>query len=230
MSIRESLLKFNGDFPSEQEELDARRHFMNSEGYESCNIAACNCNSWHRRQSHYVNRLKEENEAKDEIIANVILQAQIWASEAKTQKSIVHEVNQIVSGATGEKADWNGANPVREKIAKLESEVSRLQDIINTPENDNFISAIAKEAEHQKIRWPEGHDDIKTAWDWFWLIGYLSQKACSSFAAGDMEKYKHHIITTAATLLNWHKQALKKSTETVIRKETHYDNSNTTQD
>jgi len=132
MSIRESLLKFNGDFPSEQEELDARRHFMNSEGYESCNIAACNCNSWHRRESHYVNRLKDENEAKDEIIANVILQAQIWASEAKTQKSIVHEVNQIVSGATGEKADWNGANPVRERIAELEAVLKIAKGLFNS--------------------------------------------------------------------------------------------------
>ena len=36
------------------------------------------------------------------------LQAQSWASEAKTQKSTVHDCLQAASGATGEKADWNG--------------------------------------------------------------------------------------------------------------------------
>ncbi len=41
--------------------------------------------------------------------------------------------------------------------------------------------------------------------DWFWLIGYLAGKALMHALAGDRDKAKHHTISTAAALLNWHR-------------------------
>lgn len=47
------------------------------------------------------------------------------AHEARAQRSTVHEINQIVSGATGEKADWNGAEPVRKAFTDLQARLKK---------------------------------------------------------------------------------------------------------
>lgn len=92
-------------------------------------------------------------------------------------------------------------------FTEAREEILRLRKIIDTPETDDFISAVSREAEHQKTRWGKNHDKDKTVWDWFWLIGYLSQKAAS---ATTYTKRKHHMITTAAALKNWHELEHKK--------------------
>ena len=76
--------------------------------------------------------------------------------------------------------------------------------IINAPETFDFMSGVPLEAAHQRDRWGVEHDAGKTPFDWFWLIGYLSQKAASAAVAGDIEKAKHHTVSTAAALANWH--------------------------
>ena len=78
------------------------------------------------------------------------------------------------------------------------------QEIINSPETADFMVGVPLEAAHQRDRWGSSHDGGKTPFDWFWLIGYLSQKAASAAVAGDIEKAKHHTISTAAALANWH--------------------------
>ena len=72
---------------------------------------------------------------------------------------------------------------------------------LNTPEVDDFLSAVHNEALHQRARWSSGHDAGKTDADWLWLLGFLSGKAVH---AKTSEKRLHHIITTAAACLNWH--------------------------
>jgi len=90
------------------------------------------------------------------------------------------------------------------RIMKLaREEILRLHNLVNTPETDDFIKAVVREAEHQKLRWGQAHDNVKTVWDWFWLIGYLSQKAA---AATSRNKRLHHIITTSAALKNWYER------------------------
>lgn len=37
----------------------------------------------------------------------------------------------------------------------------------------------------------------------YWLIGYLAGKALTSAINGDIEKAKHHTISSGAVLLNW---------------------------
>ena len=73
---------------------------------------------------------------------------------------------------------------------------------INTPEVSNFLAGVHNEALHQRERWGAEGDAGKTDADWYWLVGYLAGKAIRPDATP--EKRLHHIITTAAALLNWH--------------------------
>jgi hypothetical protein len=88
---------------------------------------------------------------------------------------------------------------LRERIAELEADLNR-------PETADFLRGVPLEAAHQRARWGIQHDEGKAPLDWFWLIGYLAQKAATSALAGDVEKAKHHTISTAAALANWHLQ------------------------
>lgn len=78
------------------------------------------------------------------------------------------------------------------------------EEIINSPETYDFMQAVPLEAAHQRARWGSDHDAGKNPFDWFWLIGYLAQKAAQAATCGDIEKAKHHTISTAAALANWH--------------------------
>lgn len=93
--------------------------------------------------------------------------------------------------------------------------LSRLEDYANerkqidTPIINDFLEGVKREAAHQRGRWGHDHDDRKTHADWFWLLGYLGQKALYSALIGDKDKAMHHTITTAAALYNWH-DAIRK--------------------
>jgi len=92
-----------------------------------------------------------------------------------------------------------------------DKEIARLNAIINTPQFDNFLFAVSTEAEHQRQRWGNSHDSGKQPSDWFWLIGYLAGKALHAQISGNTVKAEHHIITTAAACLNWHKAMFGKT-------------------
>lgn len=89
----------------------------------------------------------------------------------------------------------------------LVSEVERLEALIHNPHTDEFFSAVSLEAAHQQERWGTAHDEGKGPQAWFWLLGYLAGKSIAAFALGDVEKGKHHIISSAASLLNWFRYA-----------------------
>jgi hypothetical protein len=91
-----------------------------------------------------------------------------------------------------------------DRIKELEAENARLSALLNTPEVEDFAKGAVLEAAHQRERWGADHDSGKTPFDWFWLVGYLAQKAASAAVAGDTEKALHHTISTAAALANWH--------------------------
>lgn len=108
---------------------------------------------------------------------------------------------------------FENMNPV-----ELLEEVRKLDARINNPITDDFLEGVRYEAAHQAGRWGVSSDRGKTALDWFWLIGFLSQKAATSFmryeecldrgSSSDerrkhLDKAKHHTISTAAALLNW---------------------------
>jgi hypothetical protein len=90
------------------------------------------------------------------------------------------------------------------EVEHLKAEVDRLTALLNTPEVDDFARGAVLEAAHQRERWGVEHDAGKSPFDWFWLIGYLAQKAAAAAVAGDVDKARHHTISTAAALANWH--------------------------
>jgi hypothetical protein len=74
------------------------------------------------------------------------------------------------------------------------------------PETEDRFDGTRLEAGHQNLRYAATHDAGKTPADWFWLVGYLAGKALAAAITGDIDKAKHHTISTAAALLNWHRQ------------------------
>jgi hypothetical protein len=99
-------------------------------------------------------------------------------------------------------------NDARARIEELEA-------LLNTPEIEDFDRAVPLEAAHQVVRWGRPHDDGKEPEAWFWLVGYLAGKALHALKSGDLEKAKHHCISTAAALRNWH--AHIRSGSTIMR-------------
>lgn len=94
--------------------------------------------------------------------------------------------------------------PDNSEVERLRAEVDRLKAERDTPQVADFTEAVRLEAAHQRERWGSEHDAGKSPYDWFWLIGYLAQKAADAAVRGDIFKAQHHTISTAAALANWH--------------------------
>ena len=94
--------------------------------------------------------------------------------------------------------------PISDMDALL-GEVDRLSALLNTPETEDFIKAVPLEAAHQRERWGEQHDTEKSGAAWAFLFGVLAGKAIQAAKAGDQEKAKHHCITAAAAMANFHR-------------------------
>jgi len=82
--------------------------------------------------------------------------------------------------------------------------IERLNNLINNPQIDHFLNSVNLETAHQIERWGVAHDRQKQPADWFWLIGYLAGKCLQAHLSGDLDKAKHHTISTAAALYQWH--------------------------
>lgn len=103
---------------------------------------------------------------------------------------------------------------VTEEKEKLRNELNSLRKLLDTPEVEDFDKAVPLEAAHQVKRWSAEHDVGKEPEDWFWLVGYLVGKALASARMAKatsgqqselfLEKAKHHCISSAAVLRNWH--------------------------
>ena len=92
------------------------------------------------------------------------------------------------------------------RVRDLEREVARLYALLNTPETVHFLEGVKRETAHQVERWGEGHDLRKEPEGFFWVLGWLSGKAVHAMRAGDFEKARHHTISSAALLANWHRR------------------------
>lgn len=98
---------------------------------------------------------------------------------------------------------------LEEENAQLKAKVKALEDLLHSMPIMNFLEAVQIEAGYQKIIWPE-QDKTKSAWDWFWALGYLSGKALAAEKANDKVKYLHHLVTSAALLANWHEAVVSQ--------------------
>lgn len=87
----------------------------------------------------------------------------------------------------------------------LNTQLELLNATINTPQTEDFFMAVRAEAARQQQRWGSENDAGKEPMDWFWLLGWLSGKAVKAFLEVDPAKGFHHIISSAAVLLNWHR-------------------------
>ena len=94
-------------------------------------------------------------------------------------------------------------------IESLQAEIKSIKESINTTQIDDFWAAVRNEAAFQVKKWGDVFDKEKPELDWLWLIGYLATKATQAKRYDDPDKYKHHIITTAAACFNWHTAAMK---------------------
>ncbi|WP_299010027.1 hypothetical protein [uncultured Caulobacter sp.] len=99
---------------------------------------------------------------------------------------------------------WN--KDIARDLQEILDENERLRTLIDSPETDDFVRGVQLEAAHQVKRWGAEHDAGKKPHDWFWLLGYLGGKALAAAISGDLAKAKHHTISTAAALANWHAQ------------------------
>ena len=77
------------------------------------------------------------------------------------------------------------------------------RSLLSRPYVGAWLDEVLVEAAHQRQRWGSEHDVGKSALDWFWLIGFLAQKAAYAQLAGDDEKARHHTVSTAAALAQW---------------------------
>ena len=77
---------------------------------------------------------------------------------------------------------------------------------MSTPEIEDFIAGVESEAAYQREHWGEEHDAQKEPQDWFWLVGYLAGKALRAHLDGDADKARHHTISSAAVLKQWHQR------------------------
>ncbi len=91
-----------------------------------------------------------------------------------------------------------------DELAARAAEGDRIKALVNAPELDAFLRAVHIEAVHQVERWGQAHDRAKRPADWFWLVGYLADKALYAAVSGDTDKALHHCVSTAAATYNWH--------------------------
>lgn len=98
---------------------------------------------------------------QDALIAKLRLEAQIQAQEARTANATIAEIYQAVTGGTGEPGNWNGAAPVKARIAELEQQLAEV-GLKSTVDASEFSRAIdfaidqGSEARHFLTAWREG--------------------------------------------------------------------------
>lgn len=61
---------------------------------------------------------------QEELIEKIKLEARSHAGEAKTANSTINEIYQIISNATGEPANWHGAQPVRDFVESMKTRLT----------------------------------------------------------------------------------------------------------
>jgi len=129
-------------------------------------------------------------------------------------KELMKSPGLVINGKSGLSSTLTNSEGVLEILVNMADKYIQSEEYIqmlNKPELDNFQKAVVSEAKHQIIRWGESHDKNKSPADWFQLVFYLMGKASKAQYDGDTDKLKHHIITTAAALNNFHSQVLEKS-------------------
>jgi hypothetical protein len=64
--------------------------------------------------------------------SQLLQQAQIWKGEARCANHTIYQIYQLVTGATGEPGNWNGAEPVKALIAERDALRAQLDAALGT--------------------------------------------------------------------------------------------------
>lgn len=105
-----------------------------------------------------------------------------------------------------------------EELLRARAQLTGILEVVNTPQTEEFFTAVKNEAAHQRARWGKEHDERKDPEHWFWTLGFLSGKAlrfaiAQAKALAQGEQYTadaaqqdalHHVVSSAALLLLWH--------------------------
>lgn len=127
-------------------------------------------------------------------------------AEVGTLRSEVARLNGVVEGME------QGAAVLRRDLERATAQRDHFDQLINMPGTEDFLAAVKLEAAHQIERWGVAHDAGKRAEDWVALMVHLLGKATRAHYDGNTQKLKHHIITSAAVALNWHRALTGVST------------------
>lgn len=98
------------------------------------------------------------------------------------------------------------------EIEQILKWVMRLDDLINSPELQDFIKGLKLESAHQTEKWGSEHEETKFPHDYALVLDKLKGKQALAIWDLDVEKYKHHLITMAAVCYNMHRQIDKPGT------------------
>lgn len=87
-----------------------------------------------------------------------------------------------------------------------------LEALINSPEIDDFLKGAQLEAAHQTERWGIEAEENKMPHHYACVMDKLKGKMAVAIFDGNIEKYKHHLVTLAAVCFNVHRQIDKEGT------------------
>ncbi len=115
--------------------------------------------------------LQRENEELRNLTANLRLQAQTHAIEARGANATINEIYQIISGGKGEPGNWRGAKPVREYVEAAKGEILRLETELALSKPvysrrqiearvkllEEALTPFSREGEKWHEMWPDDH-------------------------------------------------------------------------
>lgn len=142
--------------------------------------------------------------ATPDAVLALIAENERMAAELECPIRLARHSRQLVEKLKAENAGLRTGYKAYEQVnAELRAEVEALTMLLDTPHTDDWFEGVRLEAGHQIKRFGAEHDAGKSPADWFWLVGYLAQKAMNAQMSGDEYKAKHHTISTGAAMLNW---------------------------
>jgi len=130
----------------------------------------------------------------------LLQEARIHAQEARTQRSTVHEIYQLSTGATGEPGDWHGAEPVRALVAERDRLVGQAKTL------RKFVTQLAKQELEEEMREGEAEGgDYRGAYD-----AIVRQARAALSAPEPEEETRRHLLPSWAHDGDWHCERCNK--------------------
>lgn len=97
-------------------------------------------------------------------------------------------------------------------ILAMKEYAKEFEDLINSPEIEDFLKGVRLESAHQTERWGSEQEALKLPHDYALVLDKLKGKQALAIWDKATDKYKHHLITMAAVCFNMHRQIDKEGT------------------